>query len=328
MKRVWLLACLLGSACGVTVIGDLGDGSTAGGAAGDSGLAGEPTQGGRADQGGQGPAPAGGESGGESSGGEGGSGEGGAARAGAAAGGEGGMSAGELLPPELTALPVAHFKLDECEGAAIDERSTALGLRHGVDCVPGIDGMSAWFAAEALSEPRRIEFADEPRFRFTHELTVAAWIKPEAAPNRYRPIVSKWYYADSYQLGLNQVIDGDVLSDRFAFSIAEPEGDDGRPADVLSPGLVELGVWTHVAGVYRWSASGQVARASLYVNGDLVAFTSTKVGTDGLQQSDKPLLIGTVGGGTDFVGAIDEVRLYDVALGPELKWLYLDPTHP
>ena len=41
----------------------------------------------------------------------------------------------------------------------------------------------------------------------------------------------------------------------------------------------------------------------------------------------RPIRIGYVDYGSPFVGSIDEVRLYNVALGPELGWLYRDPAH-
>jgi hypothetical protein len=134
---------------------------------------------------------------------------------------------------------------------------------------------------------------------------------------------------DSFQLSIREVIvEGGQLSPRFAFTVSEPEPTWGRSTDAISPEEVELGVWTHLAGVYNWSANGQVGRITLYVNGQPVAETTTKVGTDGLQQSLKPVTIGYAGDFAPFVGLIDEVRLYDVALGPELAWLYLDPAHP
>lgn len=356
--RGFLLLGLLGSACGVRVIGDLGasDGAAgtgagatpaAGGAGGSSHVAGSEQPLGRAGEaapasGGGTPGEAGAPSqpsdasgaGGVGPEDEGDAGGGGVPAPGVAgAAGESGAGTMDPLPPELTALPIAHFRLDECDGPALDARSEALGTRYGLFCVPGVpgtEGKSAWFsAAPVLEEPRRVEVADEPRFAFTHELTVAAWVKPELGPNMFRPIVGKWYSHDMFQLGIRQVPDGESLpTERWSFSIAEPEGEWGRPTDVISPDPIELGQWSHVAGVYRWSTDGNMGHITLYVNGKPVAESNTKIGTDGLQQSTRPLLIGTVGGSGDFVGAIDEVRLYDVALGPEIEWLYLDPAHP
>jgi hypothetical protein len=238
------------------------------------------------------------------------------------------VSVAESELPLLTALPVARFKLDECEGPALDASSDATGLRVGVECTAGVQGSAALFPAPPAADAARIEFADEPRFAFTHELTVAAWVKPQAG-GPLRSIVSKWYGLDSFQLMVREVIDADGnFSPRYVFAIAEPENEWGRPAEAISASPVELDVWTHVAGVYRWSADGQVGKITLYVNAQPVAETSTKVGTDGLQQSQRPIQIGFVEPGGAFVGGIDEVRLYDVALGPELAWLFLDPNHP
>ncbi|HXK16657.1 MAG TPA: LamG domain-containing protein, partial [Polyangiaceae bacterium] len=237
--------------------------------------------------------------------------------------------AGTLLPPSLTAVPIAHLALDECAGPASDSQSQAAGTRFNVGCTDGVAGKAASFSADVSDQgPRRIELADEPRFAFSHELTVAAWVRPEAGVG-IQPIVAKWYAMDMFELAVRYVTDGQGhASPRFAFSIAEPEGDWGRPADAISPDEVVLQQWAHVAGVYRWSPDGQVGHITLYVNGQPVADTSTKVGTDGLQQSTRPVTIGYADQGSQFVGSIDEVRLYNVALGPEIAWLFLEPTHP
>jgi hypothetical protein len=321
--------CLSG--CGVRVIGQLGPDELSAGAAGMSGSGAASTAGsggaagvaggavtnggaqvaGAASVAGMSAVTAGAQAGGAESGGAG----------GADAGGEGGE------PPELTAIPIAHYKLDDCTGDdVIDSQSSTLGKRIGAGCANGVLGMAANF--DLGPSAQLIELAEEPRFDFTHELTVAAWIKPRDVP-AMGAIVGKWYGQDSFLLNVREVLDQDGNpSPRYAFSIAEPEGTWGRPADVISPFEVEYNVWTHVAGVYKWSADARVGHITLYVNGKAVADTSTKVGTDGLQQSLKPVTIGFVEEYAPFVGVIDEVRLYDVALGPELAWLYRDPSHP
>jgi hypothetical protein len=252
--------------------------------------------------------------------------EAGASSTDAGAGGQGGEA--PILPP-LTAVPVVHLKLDDCTGAVVDTQSQDTGARYDVDCTDGVLGKAAHFSATPSDQgPRRLEFADAPRFAFSHELTVAAWVKPEPGPY-LQAIVDKWYALDMFELALRYVKNGDGnWSPRFAFSVAEPEGDWGRPADAISPVEVDFEHWSHVAGVYRWSADGQVGHITLYVNGQVMAETSTKVGTDGLQQSTRPLRVGYADLNAQFVGSIDEVRLYDVALGPELGWLFLDPAHP
>ncbi len=314
-------AVLLFAGCGVRVIGDLGDerSTTEDFKAGAAGIS--AVQGGSAASSSAGESGLGGR---ESS-------EAGAPTQGSA----GDTDVGGAPPtiPELTAVPVAHLKLDECDGGPVlDTESDVTGARYEVGCDIGIVGRAASFPAEPATsetEPRRIELADEPRFAFTHELTIAAWIKPEQGSGLQQAILGKWFNMDSFLLLIRQVPDGaGQLSRRYAFGIAEPEGMWGRPSEVLSPEPVKLGVWTHVAGVYRWSPNGQVGHITLYVNGQPVAETNTKIGTDGLQQSTTPIRIGFVDQSDSFVGLIDEVRLYDVALGPEIAALYLDPQHP
>jgi hypothetical protein len=321
--------CLAG--CGVRVIGQLDMGEQAGAGAAGMPVAGAPSKAGA------GGLPAGGFVGSGGAVTNGGGPLGGATTAGSAqaggaqggdaggtdAGGEGGEDGGL---PALLAVPVAHLQLDECMGAdAADLESTSSpGARINVGCEKGLLGNAATFSLVPSSQ--RVELAEAPRFDFTHELTVAAWVRPTQS-SQVGAIVGKWYGQDSFLLAIREVLDAEGhASTRFAFSIAEPEGTWGRPADVISPDKVTLGVWTHVAGVYKWSPTA--GHITLYVNGEAVADASTKVGAEGLQQSVKPVTIGFVEEYAPFVGAIDEVRLYDVALGPELAWLYRDPSHP
>jgi hypothetical protein len=223
------------------------------------------------------------------------------------------------------------LKLDECDGVARDTQAASLGTRFDVSCAEGRLGNAAVFPADVILDPqkaRRIELAEEPRFDFKHELTVAAWVKPQGE-TPHRAIVSKWYSMDSFQLAIRNVVDAKgMASPRFSFSVAEPDGEWGRSTDVFSPEPVVSDVWTHVAGVYRWSADGQIGHIWLYVNGELVAETGTKLDSDGLQQSTRPIMIGHVESTGTFIGLIDDVRLYDVALGPELALLYAHPEQP
>lgn len=321
MNRSYLAVfgvCLAG--CGVKVIGQLDMGEPGGSTSGGAPMAGAPSKAGSGGKVTNGGAQVGGGApiAGNTQMGEAGSGGAG----GAEVGGEGGEG-GE--PAQLTVEPVAHLKLDECEGSdAQDLKSTASpGTRINVGCAKGLIGNAATFSLVPSSQ--RVELAEEPRFDFLHELTVAAWVKP-AESSQVGAIVGKWYGQDSFLLAVREVLDSEGhASTRFAFSIAEPEGTWGRPVDVISPAEVTMGVWTHVAGVYEWSPTA--AHITLYVNGKAVASSSCKVGAPGLQQSARPVTIGFVEEYAPFIGAIDEVRLYDVALGPELAWLYRDPSH-
>lgn len=302
MTRVeWVLLCCFAGACGMRTIGRMGD-------TGDQ-VAGAPASSGAPSVGEGGQTATGGRPSGE---------DGDHTQENGGAAGE----RGAAKPPLLDALPIAHFKLDECDGPALDAQSDATGVREGVQCGPGVQGSAAVFPGGG-----RIEFANEPRFDFTYELTVAAWVKPlPGGPTR--SIVNKYYNLDAFHLLVREVGDAaDNISPRYVFTIVEPENQWGRPSEVISPMPVELGVWTHVAGVYRWSPNGEVGKITLYVNGEPVAESGTKVGGNGLQQSSRPIQIGFAEPGASFVGSIDDVRLYDVALGPELAWLYLDPAH-
>jgi hypothetical protein len=92
------------------------------------------------------------------------------------------------------------------------------------------------------------------------------------------------------------------------------------PLNILNynfqPGLI--GRWLHVVGT--WDGSTMI----LYVNGEPVA-TKTNSGNLG-DTTERPLKIS---GGYPFNGIMDEVRVYNRALGPdEILDLYWGDTHP
>lgn len=81
-----------------------------------------------------------------------------------------------------------------------------------------------------------------------------------------------------------------------------------------------LGEWQHVAAVFNWGADA----IEFYVNGDQVG-TCDLTDCNGLTYSDKIYLGASFDGfpGWEFTGFLDEIQIYDRALGgPEIKWLY------
>jgi hypothetical protein len=78
-------------------------------------------------------------------------------------------------------------------------------------------------------------------------------------------------------------------------------------------GQVTAGQWAHVAGVIDRSAA--IPQLRLYVNGALVGTTNLRPGTSGVSL-EGPLSIGrtreSIGGETNFVGALDDFRLWNI----------------
>jgi hypothetical protein len=89
----------------------------------------------------------------------------------------------------------------------------------------------------------------------------------------------------------------------YSFAVAFPGGQWGSTVNVSTPSTVD--VWAHVAGVFN----GQ--HLFLYLNGQLAAQVAAK---GRLQDSNRPICIGNHPSWNAFMGLIEEVRLYDVAL--------------
>jgi Concanavalin A-like lectin/glucanases superfamily len=141
---------------------------------------------------------------------------------------------------------------------------------------------------------------ESEELQLTEELTLEAWVKPNA-PTNDDPIIFKEALGTGgmpgYAMGIGLTNAG------------KPEGiigDEAETESVDAPSKIESNVWTHLAFTY----DGAYMR--LYVNGSLVA---TKAQPDGPLASTGSLKIGCSAYWEEgFDGRIDEVRLYHRAL--------------
>jgi hypothetical protein len=90
-------------------------------------------------------------------------------------------------------------------------------------------------------------------------------------------------------------------------------------------GDIPNNTWTHIA--FTWDGSATAANVHLYINGAEVSSYSTQVNGAGAKTSDaaltKYVTNGQFTGGGDFLGRLDDVRLYKRILSPaEIKQLY------
>jgi hypothetical protein len=189
--------------------------------------------------------------------------------------------------------PVLMRHLDEClDGSAY----LGVGSTGGVKCAPGLFGAAASF--DGVDD--RIEIPDAPAYHFTTAMSVSAWVKPSRVSGS-GTIVNKWYAMDSFGLGLS---DG-----QYTFSVAFPDGGWGQSYTVAAPAT--SGAWAHLAGVF----DGHVM--TIFVNGVAVASQSVQPAASpprSLQQSTRPIAIGSHPSWSAYAGLIDEVSLYDQAL--------------
>lgn len=148
--------------------------------------------------------------------------------------------------------------------------------------------------------------------------SIVVWIKYDGGFN-YRHIVTRWDVVDgvngrTYALGIHP-------SNRLRFTISSDGTDAGARSILDTATLVVTGKWIHVAATW----DGKTMR--LYKNGELVAFgTATSVARS---PQTRTAIGGILGRPNDppihmFVGAIDDVRLYNYALTKqEIESLYL-----
>lgn len=140
------------------------------------------------------------------------------------------------------------------------------------------------------------------RCNVSNQITISAWVKPSSTSNR-QTIVNKWYFKDSYFLGVN--------NGQFEFALAFPSGYWGAIKSVKAP--AKRNQWQHVVAVYDGS------KMMIYVDGELKAQRSA---SGSIQQSNRPVSIGSHPSWNNFGGSIDLVTIYDRALKKEDILLY------
>ena len=143
----------------------------------------------------------------------------------------------------------------------------------------------------------RVSVPDAASLRLTTAMTLEAWVKPSAVTSNWRDVIYKGN--DNYYLeGTSDSGGRPAAGGTF--------GSTG--ATVYAASALATNVWTHLAATY----DGAVLR--VYVNG-IESSSAPRTGT--LATSTNPLEIGGDSiFGQYFQGAIDEVRVYNVALTP------------
>ncbi len=140
------------------------------------------------------------------------------------------------------------------------------------------------------------------RCNVSNQITISAWVKPSSTSG-LQTIINKWYVKDSYFLGIN--------NGQFEFALAFPGGYWGTVKSVKT--TAKRNQWQHVVGVYDGS------KMKIYVDGKLKAQRSA---SGNLQQSNRPVSIGSHPSWNSFKGSIDLVTLYDRAVSAEQLFTY------
>ena len=216
-------------------------------------------------------------------------------------------------PPKLT--PAAFWSFNDCPWLVREEGMTAdlpaaVLLRRARDVSPQANHLTLRGArcdSGKYGLGLRFDGIDDRAetaagvLNFDDSLTISAWVYPERLEGPQN-IVNKWYYLDSYMLGMDW---GD-----FVFSVAfEDGGPVGTGYSVRAPAKGRK--WTHVAGVFDQSTHS----IKLYVDG---IFRKAEPTPDQpLQPSDRPVVVGNNPDWNALRGRIDEVGLYHAALSSD-----------
>lgn len=217
-----------------------------------------------------------------------------------------GMAA-EPEPPAASATPVAHYPLD---GNAQDASGNNL---HGALLGPTPTADRKGAAGGALQfngTTDRIDCGNPPAFNFAGSFTLSAWVKL-AGEQREKYIIGKYNTAASAGR-FNAYGLGTANSDLYGF-VSNSGGtyEDQATGRVLADG--------------KWHAIAMVANSAeeliFYLDGTKVS--SRRIGLYPRFSNAQPLTIGAIASGANFGGAIDDVRIYNRALGAlEIKTVY------
>ena len=207
-----------------------------------------------------------------------------------------GPPSGEASATVIGGAPVAAWGFDEGSGTTTADQSgnghtgalsnTTWSTAGRYGNALSFNGTNAW-----------VNVADTAALHLTSAMTVEAWVRPTTLGDwRTIAIKERSGYYDWALYGNN---DADVPA-AHVFNTADREA---RGTATLA-----AGAWTHVAMTYNGSA------LTLYMNGVQAATTPT---SGALTANTGPLKIGgNAIWGEWFSGLIDEVRIYNRALGP------------
>ncbi|MGW5238720.1 PQQ-dependent sugar dehydrogenase [Monashia sp. NPDC004114] len=197
-------------------------------------------------------------------------------------------------------------------GYAFDEGSGTLAAdASGRGLTGTLTGGATWGAGKYGSalllngQNQYVALGNPPALRLTGSMTVSAWINSSSFPADDAAVVSR---RGSIGMQLDTTIDRGPRT--IGFKLTNAAGN-----DMFRYGATAMlaGTWYHIAGVYNAATSS----LDVYLNGvlDNGALVGTVTSTQ--QNSPDDVLIGRrAGGGFEFLGSLDDVRIYDRALTP------------
>ena len=216
-----------------------------------------------------------------------------------------------LVPPVRGGTTdVGTFKIASCllqppgltnfwpgDGNANDVAGGVAGtLQNGATFAPGEVGQA--FSLDGVDD--YVSVPDAPSLNPTNAITVEAWINRTAAVGSFDPVVKKAGIGLDWSTGYTIEFSGNSIT---FWVYSQSVG--WRRSEL---GTVQLGTWTHVAGVYDGTG------IQLYLNGTAVGGPTPSPGP--IAPSPNPLNIGRDPSNPDrlYRGLIDEASIYNRAL--------------
>ncbi|MCH2170734.1 hypothetical protein MK489_08105 [Myxococcota bacterium] len=216
-----------------------------------------------------------------------------------------GESIPEVVEESNSAVPdpgnyaVGIWLFDNQAGATARDSSVwgnHASVRRQVDLVPGKVG-----SAFDLGPGGYLKVEDSASLQLSGPMTLSVWVRPVARKTQYLIKKAKYGKVDGYELGLSS-------SGRAFVRFDQARSGNALRVDSAEMYPLDGSTWLHLAGVFDGS------KISLYLDGEL----NGELPVSGFMPSSNelPLAIGAESdGGKRFTGGLDEVRIFNRALG-------------
>jgi len=195
-------------------------------------------------------------------------------------------------------IPLIYYPFN---GDVKNKAQNALnGVSVGAISTTGADGVVNG-AYSFPSSDSYIYTPNDAALNFQDKITISFWVKPDALPNSEQFMLSHGSWEERYKISIipNQKVRWTVKT-----NVAT--------VDLDADSILKIGKYDHYTAVYTGYSM------ELYRNGNLSAFIPQ---TGLIQTTQKSITFGRKDEGTtlyNFVGAVDEVRIYDTELSPSL----------
>ena len=197
---------------------------------------------------------------------------------------------------------VAHYKLDEGAGSAISDASAYSNNAVAIGNPTWILGKQG----QALRFNGTSQYGSAPDHQsldITQQITIAAWIRPEKLGTQYLVKKADQNSTDGYELSL-------ASNGKLFFRFNQKSSNNTYRLDSQINYPTNGNTWMHIAVTYNGTA------ISLYINGVLNS-SKTFSSTRAINTNSLNLDLGAGANGyRGLQGALDDVRIYNVALSP------------